>query len=76
MQPSHSTDIDAAASELIRRLGQRGALNFTQERLERLEHDGDWSSHATAALMLSAIERAAAAQRPAKPAIRSRPSAN
>jgi len=75
MQPSQGTGIEQAARELIQRLGQRGALSFIQERVERLVQDGDWISHAAAARVLSAIEQAAGAWRPSEPAAGSKPGA-
>lgn len=56
-----STDeADRAARELVDRLGPTGAVDYLKERLERLAGEGDWSSHAAAARVLSALERAAA----------------
>jgi hypothetical protein len=55
----HSTEeVDRAARELVDRLGKGGAAVFLQERLERLAGEGDWSNHAAAARVLSALERA------------------
>ena len=54
-------DVERAAAELVTRLGRGGAAVFLHERLERLASAGDWSSHDAAARVLSALERAIAA---------------
>jgi hypothetical protein len=64
MELSQGGNIGQAASELIERLGRKGALSFVHERMERFVQQGDWSSHDAAARMLSALESAAGARPP------------
>jgi hypothetical protein len=54
-------DATRAAAELVSRLGRGGSLVYLQERLERLASAGDWSGHDAAARVLTALERAIAA---------------
>lgn len=60
-------DAERGAAELVSRLGRGGAAVFLQERLERLASAGDWSGHDSAARVLSALERAIAADAEAAP---------
>lgn len=62
MSMHSSEEVDRAARELVDRLGPGGAADYLKERLERLAGEGDWSSHAAASRVLSALERAVAAQ--------------
>ena len=61
MSMHSSEEVDRAARELVDRLGRTGAADYLKERLERLAGEGDWTSHAAASRVLSALERAVSA---------------